>query len=206
MKCFTIVSPIAGGKTFLINKLMKVDERIILVDDSLNIIQNINGINFLDLYYKDLKRWSFTAQLLFFITRINKIKYFIDKYKDTDKILLLEGDYISSKYCFGNVLKSDMEPFEWELYEKIYEILINRINSIKIDGYIFIDCSLETHIKRMNLRGRPEEKNIDIKFQKKLIDSHSEFKKIIKNHVTLDGDVDDVFDHNYEKIKKFIEK
>lgn len=165
MDTFTIVSAIAAGKTEILKHVIKMKKNYSIVGDSLEIIMNIENENFLDYYYKDLNRWALTSQILFFIARL--MKYTKIKNESNNDVLLMEGDWLSSKECFGNILKikNHINKTESEIYDIFYSMFPDKP---KISGYIFLDCSIETHMKRLRKRNRKGEEEITEKFMRDL--------------------------------------
>ncbi len=212
-KIFTFASPIAGGKSTLMNHLSKLDSNIVIVDDSLDLIRNIDGENFLEMYYKDVCRWGFTSQLLFFITRINNVINTINMYgHDSNRIYILEGDWFSSKTCFGEMLRDDgcITEAEHNIYNEFYDFVSKYTPSIS--GYIFLECSMLTYLTRLNNRGRVEESNVGVAFEQRLVQQHDALKKIcVKSNIPylcLNNDVSMIdiepYNDNLIRVLKFI--
>ncbi len=199
MVLIVVNSAIAGGKSTLIEKIEENikeinGKKVFCIKEPIELLTNINGENMLDLFYKDMKRWSFTVQFSFFIFRIDNILKTMEE-NGKDNIFIMERCWFIDRKCFAENLHNNgsINEVEWYTYNHIFDLLMERANIPKIDAYIFIENTLETHMKRMYIRGRPEEKDITEEYQQNLIQKHNDMIKEINGDtplLKLDGEKD----------------
>lgn len=138
---------------------------------------------FLKDYYADMKRWSFTLQLEFLIRRIehHEIIHTVPKNCVQDRTLY-EDPEIFAKYLHG---LGFMDSRELQLYYEYFERL-NR-NVIKPDKIIFFDVpDLDVLLRRIQVRGRAEEKGIKKEFLKGLAGYYASFPQVMKQKYGID--------------------
>lgn len=215
MTVLVVISPIAGGKSSLI-KILEDKLGVITIDESLDRITNIEGENQLERFYKDMKRWSLTTEILFFTTRANKVCEYVEK-NGKDRVYVMERDCFSGRKCFAEMLLEDenMSKMEWEIYNSIFSTTESE-KFPKPNGYVYIRCPIDSLMERVRVRGRKEEIDIELlEYQKKLISKHEEFLSILmKNeipYIVINGKIDfrnsgDIQDQIVEEISSFIKR
>lgn len=201
-----VISAIAGGKT-LLNEILRDNLDVSIVDESLDIMTNINGDNALDNYYTDMKRYSFVTELLFFVTRLEKF------FSTRGDIVIMERDWYSGKECFTEMLYEDgfMSQMEYDILSRSFRYLTSASDFPKVDRYIYIRVSIETLMKRLHERKRKEETigpSME-KYQIRLVEKYEKFISTRKNVLIIDGEQnfrDDQFLRNnvVKTIKEFI--
>ncbi len=203
-----VISAIAGGKT-LLNEILKGELDVSVVDESLEILTNINGDNALNNFYSDMKRYSFLTELLFFITRLEKF------FSTCGKTIIMERDWFSGKECFTEMLYEDglMSQMEYDILSRSFKYLTSASDFPNIDKYIYIRVSVGTLMKRLRERGRKEETfGPDMeKYQARLVEKYEKFISSRKNVLIIDGEQNFRDDLSLRKklvniIRKFIEE
>ena len=160
---------------------------------------------FLKDYYADMRRWSFTLQLEFLIRRIehHELIHTVPKNCVQDRTLY-EDPEIFAKYLHG---LGFMDSRELQLYYEYFERM-NR-NVIKPDKIIFFDVpDLDALMRRIQLRGRAEEKGIQRDFLKGLAGYYSTFPQVMKQKYDIDVltiDVSRIDIREKEQSDRFIE-
>lgn len=125
-------------------------------------LQNQTTMNLLEEFYKDKKRWAFALQIHFLNERFKMIE---EIHKNGSGILdrSIFGDKI-----FAEMLNEDgyMTDDEYDTYKS----LLNNMNQhIKgPEALLYIDCDLETAMKRIQIRGREMEQSVDENYWKRL--------------------------------------
>lgn len=198
-KYIAIEGPIGVGKTSLAEILAKkLNSRLVAegaVDNP-----------FIHTFYKDIKAHAFQTQLFFLLSR----------YKQQQELaqsdLFQRGivsDYIFAKdRLFANLVLDDNEL---KLYEQIHTILTGRI--LKPDFVIYLQASTDVLLKRIALRGRKFESQINEAYLAELNQAYNYFffhyqetPLMVVNtsgidFVHRDADLDDLLTH-MEKITK----
>lgn len=170
--------PIAAGKTTLAKLFANVSGARQLLEE---FVQN----EFLEDFYKNRNRWTFPMQLSFLLSRHEQfcscVKYDVPIVSDHT----YEKDHI-----FARLLLSDREL---RLYERIRRTL-NRPTT-EPDLIVYLDAPNEVLLKRIQLRNRPYEKAITVRYleqvreayQRELIDQ-SNLRIINQDTSNLDLD------------------
>ena len=136
--------------------------------------QNLNGVNLLEEMYKDPKKFSFPFQTYVHMTMMqnyansNKNKY----------IRIVERSLWSAKFCFVESLHNNgtFSDTEYQILEEWIQFLTlsNKIN-YKIDHIVYLKSDPNIAFKRMQKRGRMEERNTTIKYIKEIHDAHEKW-------------------------------
>merc|ERR1711898_84840 len=100
MTLISIEGNIGSGKSTILKLLkQKSDKSIIFIDEPVSEWQTIkdsSGKNILELFYANKQRYSFTFQILAYITRLRKI---LDVIKNNqDKIIIMERSIYTDKF------------------------------------------------------------------------------------------------------------
>lgn len=139
---------------------------------------------FLKHYYGDMKRWSFTLQLEFLIKRIehHELIHTVPKSCIQDRTLY-EDPEIFAKYLHG---LGNMTDAELELYFDYFKRLSKGIATP--DKVICFDVpDVNVLLKRIQKRGREEEKGIQQQFLRGLNGYYATFPMVIQNKYGVDA-------------------
>lgn len=161
-----------------------------LVDEWVQLKDN-NNKNILECYYNNKKRWGYTFQMNVIVSRIKNIVKNGDK-----KIIFIERSLFTDKNIFSKLLydNGDLNDLEWKLYNETYTILKNFYKTT--DYYIYLKCSPEISLHRINKRSRKGEHNISLKYIKNLDTRHNDL--LLKNNKTIIINANnDITDKNY---------
>ncbi len=111
---------------------------------------------YLDDFYRDMKTWAFRSQI-FFLTRKFRLHRKLERASGTvvqDRTLYEDAEifarHLRAQRCID---KRDFQTY-WELYESIAEALSPP------DLMIYLRCSVRALKQRIQLRGRPMERDI----------------------------------------------
>ena len=186
----SIEGNIGSGKSTFINKLEKyiqendTDKNIFFlsepVDEWLN-IKDENDEHILSKFYNNQEKYSFTFQMMAYISRLNKLKEAIDNLKKSDNpIIITERSLMTDKYVFAQMLydENKIEKIEFEIYKKWF----NSFNKeTEIDKVIYIASKPEICYDRVKLRDRDGEENIQLDYLTKCHNYHENMIEILKN-------------------------
>ncbi len=215
----TIDSPIAGGKTVLLDHISKYmtmcnNKKVIVIEEDVDKPRNVKGQNLLRDYYNDKSRWAFTFQFFMFMSKIKSVINTVDMY-DNNTIFVIERSWFADRFAFAALLheKGYFTKSEWFTYNKLCDYMSNVAPNI--DGYIFIKCSIDTHMLRLRQRNRPEESDITEDYELSLMEKHNSIIDILhsqnKNILILDGEPDIVNNSDnrkriFDEISNFVAK
>jgi deoxyguanosine kinase len=155
-----IEGPIGVGKTSLVELLVARFEGVKLLED----VQN----PFLDPFYKGRGGAAFQVQLFFLLSRHQQHLEIAQRELFTR---LVVADYTMPKdRIFARLNLTDEE---FRLYDRLYQLLTPRLP--KPDLVIYLEGTIETCMKRIRLRGREFERNMDPDYLRRLKDAYNAY-------------------------------
>ena len=132
-------------------------------------LQNQTTMNLLEEFYKDKKRWAFALQIHFLNERFRMVK---EIHKNGIGILdrSIFGDNI-----FAEMLNEDgyMTNDEYDTYKSLLNNMSQHIDDPNL--LLYIDCDLETAMKRIQIRGREMEQSVDDIYWQRLNDKYQKW-------------------------------
>ncbi len=157
-----VEGPIGVGKTSL--------SKTIAESQGFCLLKEIVEENpFLTKFYEDIEAWSFQTEMFFLCNRYKQLSDIKKEINVTDTSVV--ADY----HLFKNLIfaKRTLLPSEYEKYEEIYHILTKNMPVPNIIVYLY--ASQETLMKRIALRGRDFEKNMDPAYLQQLSEDYHIF-------------------------------
>jgi deoxyadenosine/deoxycytidine kinase len=132
-------------------------------------LQNQTTMDLLEEFYKDKKRWSFALQIHFLNERFRMVK---EIHKNGIGILdrSIFGDNI-----FAEMLNEDgyMTNDEYDTYKSLLNNMSQHISGPNV--LLYIDCDLETALKRIKVRGREMEQDVDLRYWNRLNEKYTQW-------------------------------
>jgi len=208
----SIEGNIGSGKSTLVKHLRKVNVDWIFLDEPVTEWENIkNGKDesLLQLFYKDMPRWSYTFQNYAYITRMRKLIE-VSKFKFKKRtIIVTERSVYTDRHVFAEMLLKDgkMTQMEMDMYLNWFKLLHDFAT---IDHVIYLRTDSTKCLERIKKRDREGESNISIEY---LLSLEIQHDKWINNHeksLVLDGNTDlntdepDQFIKFDSQIKKYL--
>lgn len=157
-----VEGPIGVGKTSLSKAIAK--------SQHFHLLKEIVEENpFLTKFYDNIEAWSFQTEMFFLC---NRYKQLSDIKQD---IIGKETPVVADYHLFKNLIfaKRTLEATEYKKYEEIYKILTRDMPVPNIIVYLY--ASQETLMKRIAVRGRDFEKNMDPAYLQKLSEDYHTF-------------------------------
>ncbi|WP_423190255.1 deoxynucleoside kinase [Alkalibacterium sp. f15] len=177
MSVIVLAGMIGAGKstyTTLISKELRSKAFYEHVDDN----------SILEKFYDDPKRWAFSLQIFFLNTRFRSIKEaLVHRHNVLDRSIYEDALFTRINYEQGNMSEAEMI-----LYTDLLDNMMEEIAGMPKKGpdlLIYLRGSFETHLKRIEKRGRPFEQ----------IEDNSE---LLNYYKSLHGRYDDWF-ASYDK-------
>jgi deoxyadenosine/deoxycytidine kinase len=160
-KLIAVEGPIGVGKTTFARMLSeKLKARLIL--------EPVEENPFLELFYKDPRKWAFQTQLQFLFSRYQQF----DEIKQQDLFSSTTiCDYIFEKdkiFAYMNLTDKELA-----LYEKIFKLL--NPDPVKPDLVIYLQARLDILVSRIRKRDRTYERPLKTAYLEKLVESYNEF-------------------------------
>jgi deoxyadenosine/deoxycytidine kinase len=157
---------VASGKTTFLN-FLRDEKDVEIVPEPLNEWTNFNGINLLEKYYKEPKRYFATFQSFVFLTQLRQYRN-LNKNKP---IRIIERSVYSAKNCFMETGKDSLSPEEYLVLNEWYKEIDKELGK-DIALIIYIRAKPSTSYSRMKIRGRTEESSVSLDLIKKLYTQH----------------------------------
>jgi deoxyadenosine/deoxycytidine kinase len=155
-----VEGPIGVGKTALVDLLASRFEGVKILED----VQN----PFLEPFYRGKEGAAFQVQLFFLLSRHQQHLDLTQMDLFTHLVL---ADYTMPKDRIFARMNLDDEEFR--LYDRLYHLLT--VHLPKPDLVIYLEATVETCLRRIRLRGREFERNIDPDYLRRLKEAYNAF-------------------------------
>ncbi|XP_014468352.1 PREDICTED: deoxynucleoside kinase-like isoform X2 [Dinoponera quadriceps] len=160
---------IGSGKTTFLQQFHKFNNATIL-PEPMHLWRNIEGVNLLDLLYKEPKRYSFLFQSYAQVTRLE-----LHTTSTPTPYKIMERSIFSTK-CFLENMKRTNKIFNVEatILEKWYDWSIENAN-IKTDLIVYLRTTPEIVYQRMQARARKEEESVPLEYLRQIHEIHEDW-------------------------------
>lgn len=173
-----------------------------------------DGKNILQKFYEDSERWSFTFQMNSFISRAHKIQEEYEKSIQNNEtpLLIVERSIYTDRYCFAkNCYESGkMTKLEYDIYCRWNDWLSQKFD-LRPSGYIYLRCSPEENVIRIEKRLREGESGIPLEYLQQLHRCHDEWMGTEKKTIpvmTIDSTKNffdtTVMNQIYDEVEDFV--
>jgi len=196
-RIFTIDGNIGSGKSTLLNHLKqhcKSNQNIIFADEPVSEWQSIcdkNGSSMLEKFYKDQKKYSFSFQMMAYISRLDILRKIVKQ--NPDSIIVTERSLHTDRLVFAKMLFDSelIEDVNYQIYLKWFDTFIE---DYPISGVIYVKTNPQVCFDRIKQRSRIGESEIPLDYLTKCDEYHDNMMKEIftlsTNILTLDGNQD----------------
>ncbi|MFJ8531698.1 deoxynucleoside kinase [Bacillus sp. NPDC094106] len=144
----TVEGPIGVGKTSLAKEIS--------THMQLHLLKEIVNENpFLGKFYENIDEWSFQTEMFFLCNRYKQLEDINIKY------LMKHKPVVADYHIFKNLIFASrtLKDVQYDKYMQIYRILTQDMPVPNV--IVYLTASLETLQKRIAMRGREFEKNMD---------------------------------------------
>ena len=157
-KIYALEGNIGAGKTTLLKIISNNFKDIEFVEEPVNQWQNLGGMNLLDSFYKDPKRWGFSFE---FYSMLTKIKALLNAANSDKPIIIIERSILSNK-VFMDISKKfgKLDKMEYHMLLNTYKFYEEHVYP-QLSGIIYLDTPVNECIKRITKRNRGEECSIE---------------------------------------------
>lgn len=176
--------------------------------DDWETIKDENGVTMLQKFYENPEKYSFSFQMMAYISRLSIMLKAIDT---GVKFIITERCLLTDKYIFAKMLYDDgkIEKVEFDIYNKWF----NQFNKYTISDLIYIQTKPEVCLERVQKRSRAGENHIPLEYLKKCDLYHNNYIQELtsKNDISIvikNGNIDiDQIEYNlYQDWSKYIDK
>lgn len=148
-----------------------------------------SGVNLLELFYKDPKRWAYTFQTYAFLSRMKSQmneRPGLGSGHGPDWVLFERSVY-SDRVCFAANCHAEgiISDMEYAMYCDFHTFLIDSMKELALDGIIYLRSSPETCMARLKQRSRTEEATVSLDYLKSLNQRHEDW--LINKSVSCPG-------------------
>ncbi len=192
---FSIEGNIGSGKSTIIKNLESTKElkgyTVIIapepVDQWNDIKDPVSGKTIIELYYSNQKQYSFSFQMMAYITRLSQLRK-LYRESPENTIIITERSIYTDREIFAKMLYDTrvMKPVEYQIYNKWFDEFIEEL---KVDGIIYIKTSPNKCDERIHKRSRKGESSIPKDYLEKLNKYHDNWLLPV-NPLIINGDVD----------------
>jgi deoxyguanosine kinase len=158
----TVEGPIGVGKTSLSNAIAETQ--------SFHLLKEIVDENpFLNKFYDNIEEWSFQTEMFFLCNRYKQLSDI------KTEITVEQKPVVADYHIFKNLIfaKRTLSPEQYVKYEEIYKILTKDMPVPNV--IVYLHASMDTLMKRISMRGRDFEKNMDPAYLQQLSEDYHTF-------------------------------
>lgn len=193
---FCIEGNIGSGKSTLVSKLKEqltipnTNKKIIFLQEPVDIwntIRDENGVTILEKFYGNQQKYSFSFQMMAYISRLACIRKIMKAHPKA--IIISERSILTDRYVFAKMLYDNhkIEKIDYAIYLKWFDEFISDIN---LCGIIYVKTSPKVCQERIHLRNRKGE-NIPLEYSNKCHQYHEQWLQHTDIDITeLDGNID----------------
>ena len=157
--------------------------------------EHVDDNSILEKFYDDPKRWAFSLQIFFLNTRFRSIKEaLVHRHNVLDRSIYEDALFTRINYEQGNMSEAEMS-----LYTDLLENMMEEIKGMPKKGpdlLIYLRGSFETHLERIQKRGRPFEQVEDnaelLDYYKRLHGRYDDWFASYDKSPTLIIDIDEI--------------
>lgn len=161
---------IAAGKTTL-GKTLASGDHFVFVPEPVERWQGGFAANLLERFYADTPRWAFTLQICAYVTRMQAVQSALRPKRH----IVFERSIYCDRHVFAKSLHQQglMDDTEWALYCHFWDHF--KESAPRPDAIIYLRTSAEECYRRLQARGRREEKGVSLDYLRRLEACHDEW-------------------------------
>jgi deoxyadenosine/deoxycytidine kinase len=184
-KMILLEGNIGAGKS-TVGEVLKTSGLFDFIEEPVDRWQTGFASNLLGMFYNDMERWSFTFQILAFITRAKTWQEILAQ-TDHSRVVL-ERSIFTDRYVFATNLHNlgAMSETEWQVYCGLWDFLQSNY-CVEPNAIVYLRTPAEECIERIKARDRSEEIGIKLDYLEKLEALHDGWLLDNPRAVVLDG-------------------
>jgi deoxyadenosine/deoxycytidine kinase len=178
VKIITIEGNIGSGKSTLLEILSKKytdDNKIVFLKEPVEEweqIRDSNGVSMLQKFYEDQKKYSFSFQMMAYITRLAMMKSAIES-NPSANIFVTERSLYTDKHVFAKMLHdmNNIEDVNYQIYITWFDTFAK---DYPIESVIYVKTDPEICYQRIKERSRVGEDEIPLTYLQKCHSYHED--------------------------------
>ena len=157
-KNYALEGNIGAGKTTMMKIIGQYFTSVEFVEEPVSQWQNLGGMNLLDAFYSDPKRWGFSFE---FYSMLSKIKALLNAANSDKPVIVIERSILSNKVFMDLSHElGKLEEIEYTMLMNTYHFYLQHVYP-QLSGIIYLDTPVDECIKRITKRNRGEECTIE---------------------------------------------
>ena len=202
----SIEGNIGSGKSTVLEILreyFKDNKKVFFVDEPVAEWNNVRDGDktILELFYENKEKYSFSFQILAYITRLRKLLNAIDD--KSNEIIICERSIYTDKFVFAKMLYQQgyINEIEWQSYNYWFDTFKEKTN---VDSIIYINTEPNICFDRIKKRNRNGESSIPLEYLRHCHQLHHEWLHENKkdNIINFDGNIELGEDNQHEYINQ----
>ena len=157
-KIYALEGNIGAGKTTLLKIMENNFKDVEFVEEPVKQWQDLGGMNLLDAFYTNPKRWGFSFE---FYSMLTKIQALLNAANSDKPIIIIERSILSNKVFMD--VSAELEKLDKMEYRMLMNTYIFYRQHVypRLDGIIYLDTPVDECIRRITKRNRGEECGIE---------------------------------------------
>jgi deoxyadenosine/deoxycytidine kinase len=157
-KIYALEGNIGAGKTTIMKIIGQYFTSVEFVEEPVSQWQNLGGMNLLEAFYSDPKRWGFSFE---FYSMLSKIKALLNAANSDKPVIVIERSILSNKVFMDLSHElGKLEEIEYTMLMNTYHFYLQHVYP-QLSGIIYLDTPVDECIKRITKRNRGEECTIE---------------------------------------------
>ena len=157
-KIYALEGNIGAGKTTMMKIIGQYFTSVEFVEEPVSQWQNLGGMNLLDAFYSDPKRWGFSFE---FYSMLSKIKALLNAANSDKPVIVIERSILSNRVFMDLSHElGKLEEIEYSMLMNTYHFYLQHVYP-QLSGIIYLDTPVDECIKRITKRNRGEECTIE---------------------------------------------
>ena len=157
-KIYALEGNIGAGKTTIMKIIGQYFTSVEFVEEPVSQWQNLGGMNLLDAFYSDPKRWGFSFE---FFSMLSKIKALLNAANSDKPVIVIERSILSNRVFMDLSHElGKLEEIEYTMLMNTYHFYLQHVYP-QLSGIIYLDTPVDECIKRITKRNRGEECTIE---------------------------------------------
>jgi deoxyadenosine/deoxycytidine kinase len=212
VQIISIEGNIGSGKSTLLANLKENCPNVVFLKepvDEWEKIRDENGTTMLENFYADQTKYSFSFQMMAYISRLKILRDTIRNHPERPITIITERSLNTDKMVFAKMLydSGKIEHINYQIYLSWFDTFSAEY---PVQKHIYVKTDPEICHKRIHIRSRNGEDNIPIDYLVSCSEYHDDMMEVVEgDKLVLDGNVDiyentEVLSEWIDTIRQFI--